>query len=120
VARSELNLTGTKTARFTVATFLNTGVWNNDGDGTAYIAENTADAVDSMAIPPWGTPDNAANLSSWLEDISDADIDFWVDVGFAAGGVGQCQALDAGAGDADQHGGGHGQSEPELAEGDRF
>ncbi|HPA06787.1 MAG TPA: hypothetical protein PLB67_20360, partial [Candidatus Hydrogenedentes bacterium] len=87
VARSELNLTGTKTARFTVATFLNTGVWNNDGDGTAYIAENTADAVDSMAIPPWGTPDNAANLSSWLEDISDADIDFWVDVGFAAGGL---------------------------------
>lgn len=87
VARADLNLTGTTVARFTVATFLNSGVWNNDGAGTAYIAENTADAVDSMAIPPWGTPDNAANLSSWLEDIHDADIDFWVDVRFAAGGL---------------------------------
>jgi hypothetical protein len=53
VARSELNLTGAKTARFTVATFLNSGVWNNDGAGTAYIADNTAAAVDPISIPPW-------------------------------------------------------------------
>lgn len=87
VARSELNLVGSKVARFTVAAFINSGVWNNDGDGTAHIADNTAAAVDSISIPPWGTPDNAANLSSWLEDVSDADIDFWVDVRFAAGGL---------------------------------
>lgn len=87
VARSELNLTGAKVARFTVATFLNTGVWNNDGDGTAHIADNTAAAVDSISIPPWTVADNAANLSAWLEDISDADVDFWLDVKFAAGGL---------------------------------
>ncbi|MGD9612726.1 MAG: hypothetical protein AB7V22_07465 [Kiritimatiellia bacterium] len=87
VARADLNLAGTKTARFTVATFLNTGVWNNDGDGTTHIADNTAAAVDAISIPPWGTADNAANLSAWLEDLSDADVDFWVDVQFAAGGL---------------------------------
>ena len=87
VARADLNLAGAKTARFTVAAFLNTGVWNNDGDGTTHIADNTAAAVDSISIPPWGVADNAADLSAWLEDISDADVDFWVDVKFAAGGL---------------------------------
>ncbi len=87
VARADLNLAGAKTARFTVASLLNTGVWNNDGDGTTHIADNTAAAVDSISIPPWGTADNAANLSAWLEDIGDADIDFWVDVKFGAAGL---------------------------------
>ena len=84
VARADLNLTGTKTARFTAAAYLNTGSWNNDGNGTVHIADNTADAVDSVSIPPWGTPDNAADLSAWREDLSDADIDFWVDLNFGA------------------------------------
>ncbi|MDD4340669.1 MAG: hypothetical protein PHO14_00375, partial [Kiritimatiellae bacterium] len=87
VARADLNLSGAKTARFTLASFLNTGVWNNDGDGTVHIADNTANAMDSVSIPPWGNPDNNADMSAWLEDISDADIDFWVDVQFAAGGL---------------------------------
>ncbi|HRX05514.1 MAG TPA: hypothetical protein P5306_00325 [Kiritimatiellia bacterium] len=87
VARSELNLTGATVARFTVATFINSGVWNNDGDGTAHIADNTAAALDAISIPPWSVPDNDARLSAWLEDISDADIDFWMDVKFAAGGL---------------------------------
>lgn len=87
VARSELNLTGAKTARFTVGSFINSGVWNNDGDGTAHVADNTAAAVDAISIPPWTVADNAANLSAWLEDISDADVDFWMDVRFAAGGL---------------------------------
>ncbi len=89
VARTDLNLnpSGTVTARFTVASFLNTASWNNDGDGTVQLVENTADAVDAISIPPWGTPDNSANLSAWLEDLSDADIDFWVDVKFAATGL---------------------------------
>ncbi len=82
VARADLNLAGTKTARFTVAAYLNTGSWNNDGNGTVHIADNTADAVDSVSIPPWGTPDNAADLSAWREDLSDADIDFWADLNF--------------------------------------
>ncbi|HRT05834.1 MAG TPA: hypothetical protein P5204_09050, partial [Kiritimatiellia bacterium] len=87
VARSELNLAGAKTARFTVGSFVNSGVWNNDGDGTAHVADNTAAAVDAISIPPWTVADNAANLSAWLEDVSDADIDFWLDVRFAAGGL---------------------------------
>jgi autotransporter-associated beta strand protein len=87
VARADLNLAGTKVGRFTVASYLNTGSWNNDGDGTVQLAANTADAVDAISIAPWGVRDDAANLSAWLEDISDADIDFWVDVKFAAGGL---------------------------------
>jgi len=87
VARSELNLAGAKTARFTVGSFVNSGVWNNDGDGTAHVADNTAAAVDAISIPPWGVRDDAANLSAWLEDVSDADVDFWLDVRFAAGGL---------------------------------
>ena len=82
VARADLNLTGTKTARFTVASFINTGAWNNDGDGTTHIADNTANAVDSITIPPWNMEDNDAKMSAWLEDISDGDIDFWFDVKF--------------------------------------
>ena len=87
VARSELNLTGAKTARFTVGSFVNSGVWNNDGDGTAHVADNTAAAVDAVSISPWTVADNAADLSAWLEDISDADVDFWLDMRFAAGGL---------------------------------
>jgi autotransporter-associated beta strand protein len=87
VARADLNLTGAVTGRFTVASYLNTGAWNNDGDGTVQLAENTADAADSVSIAPWNTTDNSLTLSAWLEDISDADIDFWLDVKFAAGGL---------------------------------
>ena len=87
VARADLNLTGDKTARFTVASFINTGAWNNDGDGTTHIADNTANAVDSIAIPPWNTEDNEAKMSAWLEDISDGDLDFWFDVKFGGAGL---------------------------------
>jgi len=82
VPRADLGLTGTKTARFTIASFLNSGAWNNDADGTAQIAVNTPDAVDSVSIAPILTEDNAADLSAWLEDISSANIDFWHDVKF--------------------------------------
>lgn len=87
VARADLNLGGSTTGRFTVATFLNTGAWNNDADGTTQLMANTADAADAMSIPPWNVPDNSANLSAWLEDISDADVDFWADVKFSASGL---------------------------------
>lgn len=87
VPRAELNLTGAKTVRFTVASFLNNGIWNNGGGGTVKVADNTSAAVDAISIPPVNTPDNDAKLSAWLEDISDADIDFWVDVKFADAGL---------------------------------
>ena len=87
VPRADLNLTGAKTVRFTVASFLNSGIWNNGGGGTVKVADNTSAAVDAISIPPVNTPDNDAKLSAWLEDISDADIDFWVDVKFADAGL---------------------------------
>ncbi len=87
VARADLNLAGTKTARFTVGSYINSGAWNNDGDGTVQLMENTADLIDTLSIPPWNTLDNAANLSAWQEDISDAAVDFWTDVKFAAAGL---------------------------------
>jgi autotransporter-associated beta strand protein len=87
VPRADLNLVGEKTARFTVASYINTGTWNNDGDGTAFMSDNTSDAVDSISIPPWGWTDNSLERSSWEEDISDSDIDFWMDVKFGASGL---------------------------------
>ncbi len=87
IARADLNLSGATTGRFTVASYLNTGAWNNDSDGTTHLADNTADMLDTLSIPPWGVADNSANLSAWLEDIGDADVDFWVDVKFGATGL---------------------------------
>ena len=87
VARANLNLAGTKTARFTVASYINTGAWNNDGDGTLQLLEGTADAIDSIAIAPYNTEDNSATLSAWLEDIADNDLDFWFDVKFSGTGL---------------------------------
>ena len=88
VLRSDLNLAGTKTARFTVAAFLNTGIWNNDGDGTVQInTDGSADAADTVAIPYWTLTDNALERTAWQEDISDADADFWLDVQFGASGL---------------------------------
>lgn len=84
VARADLNLTGAKTARFTVASYLNSGTWNNEGAGTVNLTDGTARAADSISIPPWNAPDNDARMSAWLEDISDGDIDFWFDVKFGA------------------------------------
>ena len=88
VLRSDLNLTGEKTARFTVAAFLNTGAWNNDSDGTLQInTDGSADAADTVAIPYWTLTDNALERTAWQEDISDADADFWLDVKFGAAGL---------------------------------
>ncbi len=88
VLRSDLNLTGEKTARFTVAAFLNTGAWNNDGDGTLQInTDGSADAADTVAIPYWTLTDNALERTAWQEDISDAKADFWLDVKFGAAGL---------------------------------
>ncbi|NCA81874.1 MAG: hypothetical protein EOM72_03925 [Opitutae bacterium] len=87
VARADLNLTGAKTARFTVASYLNSGVWNNDGAGTLNLTDGTARAADALSIPPWNAPDNSATMSAWLEDLSDADVDFWLDVKFGEAGL---------------------------------
>ena len=95
VARSDIGLAGiedgaTVTQRFTVASFVNTGVWNNQGGATAEIYGGTSKAVDALGIAPQrptSKPDNDYLLSSWDEDISDGNIDFWVDVAFSKSGV---------------------------------
>ncbi len=95
VARSDIGLSGmaegaTKVQRFTVASFKNTGVWNNQGGATAEIYGGTSKAVDALGIAPQrpkSKPDNDYLLSSWDEDISDGNIDFWVDVTFDKKGI---------------------------------
>ncbi|MBP5786929.1 MAG: autotransporter-associated beta strand repeat-containing protein [Kiritimatiellae bacterium] len=95
VARSDIGLAGiedgaTVTQRFTVASFVNTGVWNNQGGATAEIYGGTSKAVDALGIAPQrptSKPDNDYLLSSWDEDIADGNIDFWVDVAFSRSGV---------------------------------
>lgn len=89
IPRSDLCLDGMepgelKTVRFTVASFLNTGAWNNQGTGTREVYSGTSKAVDSLGIAPQrpsSVPDNDWGLGSWDEDISDGALDFWVDVG---------------------------------------
>ena len=95
VARSDIGLAGIEdgaavTQRFTVASFVNTGVWNNQGGATAEIYGGTSKAVDALGIAPQrpaSKPDNDYLLSSWDEDIADGNIDFWVDVAFSKSGV---------------------------------
>ena len=97
VPRADIGLSGladgaTITQRFTVATFKNTSVWNNQGAATAEIYGGTSKAVDSLAIAPQRPagkekPDNDYLMDSWNEDISDGKLDFWVDVTFNANGI---------------------------------
>ena len=89
IPRSDLGLDGMEagdvaTVRLTVASFLNTGAWNNQGTGTREVYTGTAKAVDTLGIAPQrpsSVPDNDWGLGSWDEDISDGALDFWVDVG---------------------------------------
>ncbi|MDR0993416.1 MAG: fibronectin type III domain-containing protein [Verrucomicrobiota bacterium] len=91
LARADLGLdqlgSTVVTTRFTVASFLNSGVWNNQGSGTKSIDAGSAYAVDSMAISPYLREDNDYKLSAWDEGIVDGDLDFWVDVRFDRNGV---------------------------------
>ena len=82
---NELTGDTVRKARFTVATFLNTAnTWNNDGSGTRAMSDNSNHAYDSASIMPAGVDkfDNDASHSSWTEDLSDGDIDFWMDIPF--------------------------------------
>lgn len=95
IARSDLALDGLAdgavvTQRFTVATFLNSGIWNNQGQGTAELDAGTSRAVDALGIAPQkpsSKPDNDYKLSSWDEDLSDGNVDFWIDVRFDNKGI---------------------------------
>lgn len=87
IPRADLLLGGSVTARFTVASFLNAGSWANEGDSTTVAYPGTPDAVDSVSIAPWQVNDGQLDVTAWHEDISDFDVDFWVDVRFDASGL---------------------------------
>ena len=71
-----LNTTRPTTIRATMGMLKNTGNWNNEGNGTVDI-EGSSDFIDVI------TP---SFQNSWQGDLSDGDIDFWVDIKFAADG----------------------------------
>jgi uncharacterized repeat protein (TIGR01451 family) len=87
IPRQDLTLDGTVTGRFTVASFLNTGLWANEGDSTVEAYPGTPDAADSIGIAPLHVNDGLLDVSAWREDISDHDVDFWVDVRFDETGI---------------------------------
>jgi uncharacterized repeat protein (TIGR01451 family) len=87
IPRADLMIDGTITGRFTVASFLNTGLWANEGDSTLEAYPGTANAADSMSIPPAHVNDGRLDVNAWREDISDFDVDFWVDVRFDETGI---------------------------------
>jgi hypothetical protein len=75
------------TGRFTVATFVNTGTWNNQGAGVVRIEKNSSAAADMVSIAPYGANDNKMALSAWDEGLDTGKIDFWMDGTFNYGGV---------------------------------
>ena len=87
VARADLGLDGACTGRFTVATFVNSGVWNNQGVGTVRIGSDSCAAVDAMEFVPYGVNDQDGKLGSWDEGLKGGNVNFWADVRFASAGL---------------------------------
>ncbi|MBU0678879.1 MAG: choice-of-anchor D domain-containing protein, partial [Verrucomicrobia bacterium] len=87
IARADLGLSGSVTARFTIATYSKTNLtqWANDADITHDFT--VSDAIDSMSIVPYGQNDASGDMSSYDEDIGDGDIDFYLDIRFDANGL---------------------------------
>ena len=84
VKRSDLNLDypNVTPARFTVASFVNGGGWNNDTEATVDLSSGTSHAVDSLCIAPWGVNDKDLALSAWDEGIKNANAEYWFDIWF--------------------------------------
>ena len=87
VPRADLGLAGVCTGRFTVATFVNSGSWNNAGVGTVRIGNDSCAAVDAMEVVPYGVNDQDGKLGSWDEGLKNGNVNFWADVRFAAAGL---------------------------------
>ncbi|MBP7830352.1 MAG: autotransporter-associated beta strand repeat-containing protein [Kiritimatiellae bacterium] len=87
INRADLLVSSPVTARFTVASFVNSDTWANEGDATVQILAGTPDAVDSVSIAPEQVNDGDLSQRAWQEDVSDNNIDFWFDVVFDANGV---------------------------------
>ncbi len=82
--RSDLGLDfgSVKPARFTVASFVNSGGWNNDVGGTTKLSDGTSHAVDTLAIAPWGVNDKDLALTAWDEGIKSNNAEYWFDIWF--------------------------------------
>lgn len=85
VARSDLGLTGSITGRLTVASFFNADIWANDGDSTANYSGT--DAQDSLGVLPYGYNDGAGSYGTFGEDLSDNDIDGYMDIKLGPSGL---------------------------------
>jgi len=84
INRADIGATGNKLIRFTIASFDNVVGWANDIDTTGNYT--TTDALDSISITKYLTNDSDNSKSSWDEDLSDGDIDFWFDIKVLANG----------------------------------
>jgi len=85
VARSDLGLSGTATARLTVASCHNTNAWADTSDTTAPFPTN--DAVDTLSIVPYGVNDPDLGIDAFEEEISDGDGDFFFEIRLDANGL---------------------------------
>ncbi|MBT3193669.1 MAG: hypothetical protein HN341_14070 [Verrucomicrobia bacterium] len=90
ISRTDLGISGSVTARFTVASYFNnTSIgddqYANDGDTTADYG--TTDAQDSLSLLTYNYNDGAGTASAWDEELSDGDMDSFFDVTFDAAGV---------------------------------
>ncbi|RLC46518.1 MAG: hypothetical protein DRI23_12280, partial [Candidatus Cloacimonadota bacterium] len=76
----DVGVSGNKRAGFIFASFKNAGGWANAGDTTTDIGGAAiSDALDSVSIPLY-LNDKQNNISAWDEELSDGDIDFWVEL----------------------------------------
>jgi autotransporter-associated beta strand protein len=87
VAREDLGLSGACTGRFTVASFVNSGAWNNQGSGTVRFDSSSCAAVDAMEFVPYGVNDQDGKLGAWDEGLKGGNVNFWADVRFARDGL---------------------------------
>ncbi|MDD5066356.1 MAG: hypothetical protein PHF84_04855, partial [bacterium] len=80
IARQDLRLNNRKNVRmgFVFCKNASPAVWANSGDST--YAYGTCDAVDTVSLPAMLYNDKYNDQSAWAEDISDGDVDFWVEL----------------------------------------
>lgn len=91
VPRSDLGLGGSVTARLSVASYHNDAAVSGANGGDTTEDYPIQDALDSLAVLPYGTNDASGTLASWDEDLSDGDVDTFFDVRLGAAGLGANQ-----------------------------
>ncbi len=88
VRRSDIDALGEKRLRIAAAVFDNKLGLIGDVDSSSSTAPGMPpDALDSMSIPSFGRNDERWTMNSWMEDISDSDIDFWAEIRLSSSGL---------------------------------